>query len=119
MKKKQTVLRTRKSIGQGRSDDSDDDFKPIKASKVPVAARQKAETAKGKEKEKRKTTKMEEDEEYGEVVKKKALSKEVPKRKVSAPKKMAVLERKAPAKLRVLKSESESEIEMIRVKRKR
>ena len=49
------MLRTRKSIGQGRSAESDDDFKPIKA---PAAAKRKAgaltkktSSYKGKEKE--------------------------------------------------------------------
>ena len=49
VKRKQTVLRTRKSIGQGRSAESDDDFKPIKA---PAAAKRKAGALTGETKKK-------------------------------------------------------------------
>ena len=89
VKKKQAVLRTRKSIGQGRgSDDDDDDFKPVKA---PAAAKRKpaattetrkASSSKGKEK-----AKEEEDGEMLPPVKEAA----VPKRKAGVQKKTYVV----------------------------
>jgi len=88
VKKKQAVLRTRKSIGQGRgSDDDDDDFKPVKA---PAAAKRKpaattetrkASSSKGKEKAK------EEEDEMLPPVKEAA----VPKRKAGVQKKTYVV----------------------------
>lgn len=48
IKRKQTVLKTRKSIGKGHRSDSEDDFKPIKATKrkAPDPKRPKAAAAK-------------------------------------------------------------------------
>ncbi|KAF8203734.1 type II DNA topoisomerase [Pholiota molesta] len=71
VKRKQTVLRTRKSIGQrnGSDDDDDDDFKPIKAAalkrkaaEAPKKAPAVAAASKGKEKEKAKEKDDNEDE---------------------------------------------------------
>lgn len=90
VKKKQAVLRTRKSIGQGRgSDDDDDDFKPVKATaaakRKPAATTEtrKASSSKGKEKAKVE----EDDDEMLPLVKEAA----VPKKKAGAQKKTYVV----------------------------
>jgi DNA topoisomerase-2 len=141
VKRKQTVLRTRKSIGQGRSDGSDDEFKPIKA---PAAGRKKAGTlaaetrkassSKGKEKAreddevkpvpeksaapKRKTTAQkvyvlddEDDEEYGEVS---APAKKKAEPRPATTSKEAPAKRKASGQKKILDEESsEDELEAI------
>jgi len=52
VKRKQTVLRTRKSIGMGKGSDSDDDFRPIKAAALKrKPTEKKAAPQKAKDKE--------------------------------------------------------------------
>ncbi len=69
VKRKQAVLRTRKSIGQGNASDSDDEFKPIKAAALKrkaIDAPKKAAPAPAKEKAK------DVDEDVKPIVKRKA-----------------------------------------------